>query len=529
MKKIVYVILVVLLLFVSCEMESEHEHTFSTEWESDENYHWHAATCEHTDEVKDKGAHVWNDGICTVCGRMNFAGGVGSNNNYEQYFYILGGELFVWDKRSLPEVVIIPETIDGASVERIGNYAFLDCTQLEKVTMPNTVTSIGDGAFMGCTQLEKVTMPNAVTSIGNSAFANCSNLKEVAFSNELKLIKLESIEDRAFWNCNNLEKITLNVGLKSIGTQAFYSCDALKEISLPHSLKSIGYGAFDACNNLKTINFHGEYGRWITVETHGAWAPHQFDREGFVIHCWSDDMDNVDDVDCSITTGVWCFDDTYHWTTDDKGSILDKEEHSFIDDMFCPDCLYTKPEYGYVFFDKGYYSDGWRYLMAAPSDLKEQDGVPTVDPNYTKGNGFGFGLWKRSGNAIYVNGTATYNAGDCTGTAIGTGMRNTQLLAKASKEYSSYDSSPASLCDILTYTVNGVTYDDWFLPSKDELTAMYLLYKKGIGGFSGSMYLSSSKYADSVSRAWIVSWLNGHAMSIERMHQSFIVRPIRAF
>ena len=188
MKKIVYVILVVLLLFVSCEMESEHEHTFSTEWESDENYHWHAATCEHTDEVKDKGAHVWNDGICTVCGRMNFAGGVGSNNNYEQYFYILGGELFVWDKRSLPEVVIIPETIDGASVERIGNYAFLDCTQLEKVTMPNTVTSIGDGAFMGCTQLEKVTMPNAVTSIGNSAFANCSNLKEVAFSNELKFL-----------------------------------------------------------------------------------------------------------------------------------------------------------------------------------------------------------------------------------------------------------------------------------------------------------------------------------------------------
>ena len=504
MKKIVYMILVVLLLFVSCEMESEHEHTFSTEWESDENYHWHAATCEHTDEVKDKGAHVWNDGICTVCGRMNFAGGVGSDINYEQYFYINDGELLVRDVSSLPKEVIIPETINGVSVERIGSHA-----------------------FMGCTQLEKVTMPNTVTSIGNSAFDNCRNLKEIAFSSKLTSIKLESIEDSAFWNCDSLEKITLNANLKSIGTQAFYSCDALKEISLPSTLKSIGYGAFDACNNLETIKFRGDYSKWITVETHGAWVPHQFDREGFMIHC--------SDYDCSITTGVWCFDDTYHWTTDDKGSILDKEEHSFIDGMFCPDCLYTKPEYGYVFYDKGYYSDGWRYLMAAPADLRDDGDVPTVDPNNSKDKGYCFDLWKNDWNsssidAIYVNGTGTYNAGDCTGTAIGVGMRNTQLLAEASKKYSSSESSPASLCDILTYTVNGVTYDDWFMPSKDELLAMILLYKKGIGGFTdGRYYLSSSEYADDVFKAWVVFWGKDHATDSSRVYHIYHVRPIRAF
>ena len=128
------------------------------------------------------------------------------------------------------------------------------------------------------------------------------------------------------------------------------------------------------------------------------------------------------------------------------------------------------------------------------------------------------------------NGTGTYNAGDCTGTAIGAGMRNTQLLAEASKEYSSYEPSPASLCAILTYTVNGVTYDDWFMPSKDELLAMYLLYKKGIGGFTdGRYYLSSSEYADDVFKAWVVFGGTDYATDSSRVYHIYHVRPIRAF
>ena len=64
---------------------AEHTHTYDTEWENDENYHWHKATCEHTSEVSDKGEHVWDAGVeteeatydsegemlftCTVCGK----------------------------------------------------------------------------------------------------------------------------------------------------------------------------------------------------------------------------------------------------------------------------------------------------------------------------------------------------------------------------------------------------------------------------------------------------------------------------
>lgn len=43
-----------------------HTHRFSTEWSKDENFHWHAATCGHTDEVKDKSTHNWDEGVITT-------------------------------------------------------------------------------------------------------------------------------------------------------------------------------------------------------------------------------------------------------------------------------------------------------------------------------------------------------------------------------------------------------------------------------------------------------------------------------
>ncbi len=47
----------------SCE---EHVHTFSTEWSSDDTSHWHASTCEHTDEKSDVADHDWDEGVETT-------------------------------------------------------------------------------------------------------------------------------------------------------------------------------------------------------------------------------------------------------------------------------------------------------------------------------------------------------------------------------------------------------------------------------------------------------------------------------
>ena len=58
---------------------------------------------------------------------------------------------------------------DG-SVTSIGEAAFVGCTGLTSITIPDSVTSIGDVAFAICTDLTSITIPDSVTDIGNKAF-----------------------------------------------------------------------------------------------------------------------------------------------------------------------------------------------------------------------------------------------------------------------------------------------------------------------------------------------------------------------
>lgn len=72
MKKVLSIILLaamVMTLLVACKDDGEHTHTYSDAWSKDENNHWHAASCEHTDEKKDVAAHEDADGnfFCDVC------------------------------------------------------------------------------------------------------------------------------------------------------------------------------------------------------------------------------------------------------------------------------------------------------------------------------------------------------------------------------------------------------------------------------------------------------------------------------
>ena len=88
-------------------------------------------------------------------------------------------------------------------ITSIGDYAFMGCTGMTEMTLPNSVTSIGDNAFEGCSGLTELTLPNSVTSIGGYAFAYCSGLIKLTLSNSLT-----SIGKYAFKGCIGLEKIT---------------------------------------------------------------------------------------------------------------------------------------------------------------------------------------------------------------------------------------------------------------------------------------------------------------------------------
>lgn len=149
---------------------------------------------------------------------------------------------------------------------------------------------------------------------------------------------------------------------------------------------------------------------------------------------------------------------------------------------------------------------------------------------------FCFGEYKEfmSGDSLYINGTTQYDPSNCTRPEIGYGYSNTKLLVETIGEYA-YDGFyktkvtdyPAKLCWEFEY--NG--FDDWFLPSRDELHLMYInLYKIGLGGFSSQNYWSSSESEDSLEAYFnMFSGFGWYAKGARSNWNHFRVRAVRAF
>ena len=67
----------------------------------------------------------------------------------------------------------------NSELQRIGNWAFYNCHELQNLEIPEGVTEIGDGAFYGCTYLEDLSLPASVQSIGDNTFALCAKMKKI--------------------------------------------------------------------------------------------------------------------------------------------------------------------------------------------------------------------------------------------------------------------------------------------------------------------------------------------------------------
>ncbi|MBE6604964.1 MAG: hypothetical protein E7639_04585, partial [Ruminococcaceae bacterium] len=54
------------LVLLACSDDNTHTHTYSDDWTADATHHWHAATCEHTNESSGRAEHDWNEGAVTT-------------------------------------------------------------------------------------------------------------------------------------------------------------------------------------------------------------------------------------------------------------------------------------------------------------------------------------------------------------------------------------------------------------------------------------------------------------------------------
>ncbi|MCF2671749.1 leucine-rich repeat domain-containing protein [Butyricicoccus pullicaecorum] len=75
--------------------------------------------------------------------------------------------------------LVIPSELEGKPVVKIGSSAFLNCSSLTSVMIPDGVPSIGINSFYNCSRLKRVTIPASVTKIEWGAFSGCSQLTDI--------------------------------------------------------------------------------------------------------------------------------------------------------------------------------------------------------------------------------------------------------------------------------------------------------------------------------------------------------------
>lgn len=121
--------------------------------------------------------------------------------------------------------VEIPATLGGYPVTGIKMQAFIECTSLKSVSMPESMTWIGDSAFAGCTGLEQVEFSPNLTTIGPNSFYSCNGLTSVVVPD-----KVTSIESLAFFGCLKLESITIPASVTTLDSTFVFGCTNLKKI-----------------------------------------------------------------------------------------------------------------------------------------------------------------------------------------------------------------------------------------------------------------------------------------------------------
>ena len=159
-----------------------------------------------------------------------------------------------WNKNGRNEYsgdIIIPENViyegNTYQVTAIEGTAFMNCTEVTSVSLPNSITTIYDMAFFNC-GIRSIDIPASVTSIYPFAFQCCRDLETINMP-----ATMTSIAFSAFNGCTSLTSIVLPEGITDLYNELFSNCVSLKSVTIPESVTTIYYQAFESCKSLESI------------------------------------------------------------------------------------------------------------------------------------------------------------------------------------------------------------------------------------------------------------------------------------
>ena len=238
-------------------------------------------------------------------------------------------------------------------VERIEDEAFSCCT-VEKIYIPDSVTSVGSNLFENATSLKSVRLPSGLKKLSPYMFAGCSSLEQIEMPFEI-----ESFEEGLFAGCSSLKDIPFRAGIKELPNYVFSGCSQLRSLILPDtiekicegavsdcenlttlvlpaSLKEIEEGAFEGCFNLCHIRLNGENGYFRVDDVESClYRKNPDGTETLILHLEGNTLSEVPtfhEVDESAPVSILDFNEEDDIADDDSDIILTQEEL----DKVCP-------------------------------------------------------------------------------------------------------------------------------------------------------------------------------------------------
>ena len=111
------------------------------------------------------------------------------------------------------------------------------------------VSEIGDSLFEGNEDVEKVILPESITTILPDAFRFATSLKELEINGAV-----ESVGVKAIYGCNELKTLKFPEGLKTLSSVSIAYCEKLADIYLPSTVESVESDNFTLCADPLTIH-----------------------------------------------------------------------------------------------------------------------------------------------------------------------------------------------------------------------------------------------------------------------------------
>lgn len=164
------------------------------------------------------------------------------------------------------------------------------------------------------------------------------------------------------------------------------------------------------------------------------------------------------------------------------------------------------PAGGYIFYiNPNSANDGWKYLEAYSRTISGD-------------------VW----GSFEASGEPPYRIGGAYSSEIGSGKANTMDMINLD----SIEVSAGTICYNLSSVHNGNKYDDWFLPSLEELKLVYnVLHTKDIGSYwalRGIWSSTQSEIVDDMSGAYQMDFDNGKVYDLRKFFTISVI-PVRSF